>query len=85
MKLVIEVRDGSNVEVHKYVTANGMKFCLDWFAKGEMQDTVQNQRKSNMLEYIGEEAICVNCGEFRIITKLDEDDLPICYVCAVSS
>ena len=41
MKLVIEVKDGSNVQIYKKVTEKGMQFCLDWFAKNEMKEAVK--------------------------------------------
>ena len=49
-----------------------------WMKEREEKKEAERKR---MLDYIGEEAICVNCGEFRIIVKLDEDYLPICNSC----
>ena len=37
MKLIIEVKDGSNTTIHKKVSSNGMKMFLDWFAKDDVQ------------------------------------------------
>ena len=64
MKLVIEVKDGSNVEVHKIVSATGMEFCLDWFAKLEMQDhtTLCTEEYHRLLWKCNEHYYCHDCG-----------------------
>ena len=75
MKLIIEVKDGSNVAICKKVTPTGMQYLLDLFAKDEMQDPRRLTTDEASASIQG------GTWECKFGHMNDVDDDPICFTC----